>query len=141
MRISSPIPSASAPPLPPSPITTTTSGVLSFAISSRFRAIASDWPRSSAPIPGKAPGVSMTVITGRRNFSASFISRSALRYPSGCAIPKFRRIFSVVFLPFCCPMSITFSESSSANPATRDGSSRNSLSPWISRKFLKQRFT
>ena len=30
-----------------------------------FRAIASDWPRSSAPRPGYAPGVSMRVMTRR----------------------------------------------------------------------------
>ena len=36
-------------------------------------------PRSSAPMPGYAPGVSISATTGRWNFSASFIARSALR--------------------------------------------------------------
>ena len=35
-----------------SPITVHTIGTFSSAISSRLRAIASDWPRSSAPTPG-----------------------------------------------------------------------------------------
>jgi hypothetical protein len=54
-------------------------GVSSRLISNRLRAIASLWPRSSAPSPAHAPGVSMKVMTGTWNFSASFISRSALR--------------------------------------------------------------
>ena len=41
-----------APPEPPSPITTEIIGVASVDISNRFLAIASDWPRSSAPMPG-----------------------------------------------------------------------------------------
>ena len=36
-------------------------------------------PRSSLSRPGKAPGVSMNERTGLPNFSASFITRSALR--------------------------------------------------------------
>ena len=47
-----PIPIASAPPLPPSPVTMATMGVGSPAISRKFRAMASAWPRSSAPRPG-----------------------------------------------------------------------------------------
>ena len=43
------------------------------------RAIASATPRSSAPGPGEAPGVSTKVTTGRRNRSASSIRRIALR--------------------------------------------------------------
>ena len=41
--------------------------------------MASLWPRSSAPTPGYAPGVSMRQSTGSRKRSASFIKRSALR--------------------------------------------------------------
>ena len=52
-------------------------GTVSCAISRRLRAIASDCPRSSAPMPAQAPGVSMKVSTGTWNFSASFIRRSA----------------------------------------------------------------
>jgi len=48
-------PTASAPPEPPSPITAVMIGVLSDAISMRLEAIASAWPRSSAPRPGYAP--------------------------------------------------------------------------------------
>ena len=33
-------------------------------------AIAIDWPRSSAPIPGYAPGVSTSVTIGIPNFAA-----------------------------------------------------------------------
>ncbi len=46
-------------------------------------AMASPWPLSSAPIPQKAPGVSIKHITGRLNFSACFISLKAFLYPSG----------------------------------------------------------
>ena len=38
-----------------------------------------DWQRSSASIPGYAPGVSTNVNTGSLNFSAVFIKRKALR--------------------------------------------------------------
>ena len=54
----------SAPPEPPSPVMVTMIGTVSAAISRRLRAIASAWPRSSAPIPGKAPGVSTKVKIG-----------------------------------------------------------------------------
>ena len=40
------------------------------------------------PMPGYAPGVSTRQTTGSLNFSASFMARSALRYPSGWARPK-----------------------------------------------------
>ncbi len=43
----------------------------------RFVAIASDWPRSSAPMPGYAPGVSTNVIIGILNFAAIFIILNA----------------------------------------------------------------
>ncbi len=65
-------------------------GTSSSAMTYRLRPMASDCPRSSAPTPGNAPGVSISVSTGTSNFSASFISRSALRYPSGLGMPKFR---------------------------------------------------
>ena len=48
--------------------------------------MASPCPRSSASLPGYAPGVSMKVMMGRPNFSACFIRRRALRYPSGGAL-------------------------------------------------------
>ena len=54
-------------------------GVSSAAISRRLSAIASEMPRSSDSMPGYAAGVSMNEITGRLNFSASFIARNALR--------------------------------------------------------------
>ena len=72
-------PMASAPPEPPSPMTMESTGTRSAAISSRQAAIASAWPRSSASMPGYAPGVSMKAITGLSNRSASFMRRSALR--------------------------------------------------------------
>src|SRR5512143_2952583 len=72
-------PTASAPPEPPSPITAAMVGVRNDAITSRLRAMASAWPRSSAARPGYAPGVSTSVITGAWNFSASRIRRIALR--------------------------------------------------------------
>ena len=55
------------------------SGVRRRDISIRFNAMASATPRSSEPMPGYAPIVSTKVTTGRWNFSASFIARSALR--------------------------------------------------------------
>ena len=75
----SPIPMPSAPPEAPSPITTQMMGTFNCTISSRFRAMASPWPRSSASRPGKAPGVSIRVTTGLPNFSANFMRRRALR--------------------------------------------------------------
>ena len=47
-----PTPMASAPPEPPSPITVEMIGTRSRLITSRFTAMASAWPRSSAPMPG-----------------------------------------------------------------------------------------
>jgi hypothetical protein len=52
MRMRLVTPSASAPPEPPSPMTTEMEGTPSPAITSRFTAMASACPRSSAPIPG-----------------------------------------------------------------------------------------
>lgn len=46
---------ASAPPLPPSPIRMHNTGTFKADISSRFRAMASPWPLSSASTPQKAP--------------------------------------------------------------------------------------
>ena len=43
------------------------------------RAMASAWPRSSAPMPGYAPGVSTSVKTGRSKRSAMRMRRCALR--------------------------------------------------------------
>ena len=97
----SPIPIPNAPPEAPSPMINTIVGTLSRAISKRLRAIASPCPRSSASIPGKAPGVSTKHTTGILNFSACFIKRRALRYPSGLAIPKLRYWRILVFDPFC----------------------------------------
>jgi hypothetical protein len=45
-------------------------GTPSDRVRSVERAIASDCPLSSAPIPGYAPGVSIKVITGKLNLSA-----------------------------------------------------------------------
>ena len=56
---------ASAPPLPPSPITIDRIGTLSADISYKLRAIASPCPLSSASRPQNAPGVSTKQITGR----------------------------------------------------------------------------
>src|SRR6478609_3409770 len=57
MRILSPIAIPSAPPLPPSPLTMTMTGVSSSIMSRRFTAIASATPRSSDSMPGYGPGV------------------------------------------------------------------------------------
>jgi hypothetical protein len=43
---------ASAPPEPPSPMMVLMMGTSSCAISKMLRPMASDWPRSSAPMPG-----------------------------------------------------------------------------------------
>ena len=79
MLTRSPMPMPRAPPDPPSPITTQTIGVSRRDISSRFVAISWAWPRSSAPMPGKAPGVSIRQMTGSRNLAASRMFFSALR--------------------------------------------------------------
>ena len=54
-------------------------GTCNCAISKMLRPMASDWLRSSASIPGYAPGVSTNVNTGSLNFSAVFMRRKALR--------------------------------------------------------------
>ena len=54
-------------------------GTFSSIISRRFTAIASAICRSSAPMPGYAPAVSISVIIGSENLSAIFIRRNALR--------------------------------------------------------------
>ena len=134
-------PMASAPPDPPSPITTEITGTCSAAISSRQTAIASACPRSSASIPGYAPGVSMKAITGRSKRSASFISRSALRYPSGRGMPKLRSRFSLVERPFCWPSTSTGSPSRRASPPTSAASSAKLRSPCSSIQSVKSRCT
>jgi len=48
-------------------------GVFRDANVKRFLAIASLWPLSSAPIPGKAPGVSIIVIIGILNYKLNLI--------------------------------------------------------------------
>ena len=58
------MPMPSAAPEPPSPITMQTIGVRIRDISSRLVAISWAWPRSSAPIPGYAPGVSIRQMIG-----------------------------------------------------------------------------
>ena len=68
-----------APPDPPSPITVTIIGTRRDAISLKLRAMASACPRSSAPMPGWAPPVSIRQITGMRNLAASLILAIALR--------------------------------------------------------------
>ena len=79
MARSSHTPSARAPPLPPSPSTTETTGVFRDINSAKFFAMASPCPRSSASTPQNAPGVSMKQMIGRWNFSACFASRNAFR--------------------------------------------------------------
>ena len=71
--------SASAPPLPPSPVITLTTGTVSPLMATRFWAMASPWPRSSAPIPQYAPEVSTRHSTGRPNFWAWRMRRRAFR--------------------------------------------------------------
>ena len=72
-------PMANAPPDPPSPIMMLNTGAARLDISNKLRAMASLCPRSSEPMPGYAPGVSIKVITGMRKRSAMRIKRSALR--------------------------------------------------------------
>jgi hypothetical protein len=79
IRTSSATASASAPPLPPSPMMIVTTGTGRPVINWMHCAIAMAWPCSSASTPGYAPGVSMKVITGSRSFPASRISLAAFR--------------------------------------------------------------
>ena len=51
-RLSAVSPMASAPPEPPSPMMVQMIGTGNRDMTSRLRAMASDWPRSSAPTPG-----------------------------------------------------------------------------------------
>ena len=54
-------------------------GTRRFKQQSVERAMASAWPRSSAPTPGAYPGVSTNVRIGNPNLSAISMSRMALR--------------------------------------------------------------
>ena len=74
-----PTASAKAPPLPPSPRSTLTTGTVRPAMATRLSAMALPWPRSSASVPQKAPWVSTKQRIGRPNFSASRMRRSDLR--------------------------------------------------------------
>ena len=65
---------AIAPPEPPSPIIIAIVGTLSSIQHSIDFAIASACPRSSAPTPGYAPGVSIKEIIGILNLFAKFIN-------------------------------------------------------------------
>ena len=121
--------SANAPPLPPSPVTLVSTGVFISDISNRLSAIARPCPRSSAPIPGYAPGVSTKHITGLWNFSACLIRRSDFLYPSGCGIPKFLYILSFVSIPFWSPTTVTGCLPNIAIPPITDLSSPYILSP------------
>ena len=67
-RSATPIPSA--PPLPPSPITAATIGTGMRNQSMIAFAMAAAMPRSSAPAPGYAPGVSMRLMIGNPNLAA-----------------------------------------------------------------------
>ncbi len=67
--------------------------------------------------------MSTKLSTGRPNFSASFITRSALRYPSGRGWPKLRWIRCFVVRPFWCPTTATVRPPKVAKPATTAGSS------------------
>ena len=140
ITILSPTPIAKAPPLEPSPITTHMIGTFKFDISQMLLAIASPCPLSSAPIPGYAPGVSIKVIIGLLNFSACFISLKAFLYPSGFGIPKFLSIFSLIFFPFCSPITVTGISPNRAIPPIIDLSSPKHLSPCNSMKSVKISF-
>ncbi len=123
------IPIPKAPPLAPSPITTPIIGTFNADIVIRLLAIAWPWPRSSAPMPGYAPIVSMKDMIGKPNFSASCITRRAFLYPSGRIIPKLRCKFSLVFLPFCWPIHAILYPSRLPKPVTTAVSSIKYLSP------------
>ncbi len=62
-------------------------------------------------------------MTGRLNFSACFIKRNALRYPSGLGEPKLRSIFSGRFRPFWIPTTVTGFPCKVATPPTTAKSS------------------
>ena len=72
-------PIASAPPDPPSPMTTEMMGTRNPNISRRLTAMASPWPSSSAALPAYAPGVSTKVTMGKPKWSACRMKRKALR--------------------------------------------------------------
>ena len=129
IQTSLPTASASAPPLPPSPITTERTGTFKSDISRRFLAMASPCPRSSASSPQNAPGVSTNAMTARPNFSACFISRRAFLYPSGDGIPKLHLMFSFVVCPLRIPITVTGCPSSVAMPPMMALSSLTPLSP------------
>ncbi|GAA3497940.1 hypothetical protein GCM10019016_050430 [Streptomyces prasinosporus] len=74
---------ASAPPEPPSPMTSVVIGVRAAATAPNRSAIAAPTPCRSASASLAAPGVSTRVSTGTPSRSASRTSRAAVRYPAG----------------------------------------------------------
>ena len=113
---------------------TATVGTSSRHIIWMLRLMAPPCPRSSALAPGNAPGVSIRVTTGIPRRFAISITRMALRYPSGPAMPKLRNVRSLVSRPFCCPMNATGRSWNRPNPATMAWSSPYRRSPWTSSK-------
>src|ERR1700694_1593770 len=75
-RSATPMPSA--PPLPPSPMTAATIGTGIRNHSMIARAMAAAIPRSSAPAPGYAPGVSIRETIGHLNLEACLARRMGL---------------------------------------------------------------
>ena len=59
----------------------------------------------------------MSVMTGALNLAASFMRRSAFRYPSGWGMPKLRLRFSFVSRPFWCPTTMTDTPAKPRPPA------------------------
>src|SRR5271170_780774 len=74
---------------------------------------------------------------GMPNFSAIFMILRALRYPSGCGLPKLRTILSLASRPFCWATIMTALPSKKAVPPTRALSSLYCRSPWSSWKPLQ----
>src|SRR3954452_18963370 len=74
---------ASAPPEPPSPITSVVTGTDAVATATNNPAIAPPAPACSAAASFAAPGVSTSVSTGIPSRDASSTSRAAVRKPDG----------------------------------------------------------
>ena len=81
-------------------------------------------PRASESKSSAAPGVSISVTTGRLQAPASRIARAALRYPSALIRPPLRRACSSSPRPRSWPITMTVIPPRSPTPQITAGSSR-----------------
>ena len=131
---------ASAPPEPPSPMTVAMIGVRRRAISKRLRPMASDWPRSSASMPGiGARRVDEGEHRQARTSPRASSGAAPCGSPRAAACRSCAQIFSLVSRPFWWPITMHGWPLKRARPPTIAGSSAKVRSPCSSSKSREER--